>query len=178
MKRVHAGFICFVHACLGHRTLARAIIQFGITSREQLIKALYHADRFRSQAFLQHRGLGRLGMSNPGSKFASDTTGADEAMSRMQPMSSKTHRARNTHKTRGTGLRIWLAMIFSKRKGSVCYQNASGHSRGCSHENKANVATFPKQYCFGVRIFPQEIADILVNRCRIPGLCVSPCLLS
>ncbi|CAE7629923.1 hypothetical protein AK812_SmicGene26126 [Symbiodinium microadriaticum] len=49
MKPGRDAFNGFVHAFLGHRTLARAIIQFGIAARKQLIKALHHADRFRCQ---------------------------------------------------------------------------------------------------------------------------------
>ena len=92
MKRGRDAFYGFVHACLGHRTLSRAIIQFGITSRQQLIKALTDSlarNRRPRQAF-------NLGMSWPGSKFASDTAGADEAMPGSQRMSNKTQRAKNT----------------------------------------------------------------------------------
>ena len=43
-KRSRDAFNSFVHACLGHRTLARAIVQFGFSSRQQFITALRRAE--------------------------------------------------------------------------------------------------------------------------------------
>ncbi|CAE7669997.1 unnamed protein product [Symbiodinium sp. CCMP2456] len=43
-KRSRDAFHSFVHTCLGHRTLARAIVQFGFSSRQQLITALRRAE--------------------------------------------------------------------------------------------------------------------------------------
>ena len=63
-NRSRDAFNGFVHVCLGHRTLDRAIIQFGLPSREQLITASHRAQEWSAAQTMAQTGnpMSRLEM--------------------------------------------------------------------------------------------------------------------